>query len=393
MLFRSNIITPDIAKTLRPIGDDVKLVVTGRMLDEDGITVSYSDISGVGAITPTAIKSSAPTHSGRVSTDKPSYGFGRPVTITLVDPDLNLRHDRVDIYSVIDDPDSENTDAVGGSGGELLLEVRIKGIKYERCTIDGTEHGGLASSGFSLVETGPDSGVFEGVFKMPSQICSKDGTELVYTSGGSIDVRYFDFRDSSGEPGIVSLSGQHAAPGGYQSAPRLNSHALDLPAFPDSAEVVLSGSIAGHKRGVPVEIILTLPDGRQQGFAVLPSGAGSYRGVFTLDSNSPPGDYGVDVYYQDVKVGENRFSLGAKPIPASSKAGVLGWLDGGPDQAYRDVVRSLLGPKYPENTANDAKPIPAWLKIHARHWIDGLMSDQEYLNGLEFLVKKGILWV
>ncbi len=386
-----NIITPDLAKTLRPIGGDVRFVVTDRMIDEDGITVSYSDISGVGTLVPTAAKSPILTHSGRVSVDKSSYGFGRPVTITLSDPDLNLKHDRVDIYSVIDDPYSENVDAVGGSGGELLLEVKIKGVRYERCTIDGIEHGGLASSGFSLVETSASSGVFKGVFKMPSQICGKGGTELVYTSGGSIDVRYFDFRDSSGEPGIASLSRQPATSGLYQSVPRLNSHAFDLPAFPGSVDVVLSGNIAGHKRGVPVEVILILPDDTQRGFAVVPSGTGNYRGVFTLDSSSLPGDYGVGVYYQDVKVGESRFSLNAKSIPASFRADVLRWLDGGPDQAYRDVIRSVLDPKYLGNAANDDAPVPTWLKTHARYWIDGLISDQEYLGGLEFLVKKGVI--
>ncbi len=402
-----NIITPDLVNTLRPIGDDVKFVVTGRMSDEDGITISYSDISGVGILTPAAVKSSISTHSGTVSVDKQSYGFGRPVTITLTDPDLNLRHDRIDIYSVINSPDSENVDAVGGSGDELLLEVRIKGIKYGRCTIDGVEHGGLASSGFSLAETGADSGVFKGVFKMPSQICNEGGTGLVYTSGGTIDVRYFDFRDSSGKPDIVSLSRQPAMSDDerhyHRQLPMLNSHTFDLPVFPDSTDVVLSGSIAGHKRGVPVEVVLTLPNGQQQGFAMLPSGTGSYRGLFTLDSNSLPGDYTVDVYYQDVKIGENRFSLSAKIVTESSasasasskEAGaLLGWLDGGsPDQAYRDVVRSLLDSKYHrhENAANDDGPIPAWLKNHARYWIDGLVSDKEYLDGLEFLVKNGII--
>ena len=397
-----NIVTPDLVSTLRPIGEDVKFVVTGRLTDEEGVTVTYSDISGSGILSPTAIKSSIQTHSGAVYTDRQSYGFGRPVTITLVDPDLNLRHDRIDVYSVIDDPDSDNADAVGGSGGGLLLEVRIKGIKYGRCTVGGIEHGGLAASGFSLVETGADSGVFKGVFKMPSQICNRDGTGLVSTAGGSIDVRYHDFRDSSGTPSIVSLSGQPAMSGDvYRSnyghmSPVLNSQTFDLPSFPGTVDVVLSGGVTGHKRGVPVEMVLMLPDGQQQKFAVHPSGTGSYRGIFTLDSDSLPGIYAVNVYYMDEKIGENRFSLNAEPIIVSyHRTAIQGWLDGGsPDQVYGDTVMSMLDSGYQqhEDAANgDWYVLPAWLKEHAWYWVDGLMSDEEYLDGLEFLVRNGVI--
>ena len=80
-------------------------------------------------------------------------------------------------------------------GGDILLEVLIKDVRYKRCTINGVVHGGLGATGFTLVETGPDTGIFEGVFKMPSQICNKSGTELISPAGGSIDAKYFDSRD------------------------------------------------------------------------------------------------------------------------------------------------------------------------------------------------------
>ena len=78
------------------------------------------------------------------------------------------------------------------------MEILIKNIRYERCTIDGKEIGGLASTGFSLIETGTNTGIFEGTFKMPTEICNKTGTKLITTAGGSIDAKYHDFRDSSG---------------------------------------------------------------------------------------------------------------------------------------------------------------------------------------------------
>jgi len=143
-----------------------------------------------------------PANNGKAYLKAKSFRFGQPVEVILNDPDLNLKHDRIDIYSVINDPNSPFVDTVGTASGGILLEIKIKDIRYQRCTIDGVEHGGLASSGFSLVETGPSTGIFKGVFKLPQQICDKTGTKLITSAGGNIKVRYFDFRDSFGQPSI-----------------------------------------------------------------------------------------------------------------------------------------------------------------------------------------------
>lgn len=193
-------------KTLRTIDDEVKFFVNQRLIDEKGINIAYSDITQVGVTEDTGAKTDIRTHSGVVSLNAKTFRFGQPVVVILNDPDLNVKHDAIDIYFVIDDPASPNVDTVGTTSGGILLEVLIKDIRYKRCTINGVEHGGLAATGFTLVETGPNTGRFEGSFKMPSQICNKTGTQLISTAGGIIDLKYHDFRDSSGQPNIFSLS-------------------------------------------------------------------------------------------------------------------------------------------------------------------------------------------
>jgi hypothetical protein len=37
--------------------------------------------------------------------------------------------------------------------------------------------------------------------------------------------------------------------------------------------------------------------------------------------------------------------------------------------------------------------IPDWVKNTARWWIDGLISDQEFANGIKFLVMSDIIQV
>ena len=192
--------------TLRPISDDVKFFVNQRLIDQKGINIAYSDIANVGTSESTSSKTDIGTHSGTVSLDTNTLRFGRPVTVSLYDPDLNIHHDTIDVYSVINDPASQYVDTVGTTSGGILLEVLIKDIRYKRCTIDGVEYGGLGATGFSLIETGPNTGRFEGVFKIPSQICNKEGTKLISAAGGIIDVKYHDFRDSSGQQNIFGLS-------------------------------------------------------------------------------------------------------------------------------------------------------------------------------------------
>ena len=137
----------------------------------------------------------------QVSVKAKSFRFGQPVEVTLSDPDLNRNGDLIDIYTVVNNPKSPFVDTVGGTNG-ILLEIKIKDIRYQRCTIDGIQHGGLGATGFTLVETGPSTGIFKGIFKIPQQICDKTGSSLITSAGGNIRAIYHDFRDSFGNQNI-----------------------------------------------------------------------------------------------------------------------------------------------------------------------------------------------
>ena len=390
-----------VVESLRPTGDHVRFLVTDSLLDEEGITISYSDIASAGATVTTSIRSDIRTHSGTVATDRQSYGFGRPVTVILDDPDLNLSDDLVDTYRVIDDAGSAGVDAVGTPGGDVLLEVLIRGDRYQRCTVDGRSYGGLASTGFSLAETSPSSGVFEGVFKMPSRICSGDGTGLTSAAGGTVDVRYHDYRDAQGGRSTVSLSDRQLPQSGQRPAadatPQLNSEIFVLPAHPDTAEVVLTGRIDGHRRGVPVGILLTYPDSSSESFAVFPTGSGSYRAILGLDSGSQLGTHLLGVSYMDETVASLSFLVSERTIPHGLKGRIADWADGpASDEAFRRSVQDMvdmgiLGRPPGADPPSDTGAIPSWLKGTSKLLSGGLISDGEYVRALEFLIKRGII--
>jgi hypothetical protein len=197
---------PNLIKSLRTFNHDVKFLVNDQLTDNNGIHLSISGVSASGTNTITTLHSDIQTHTGIVTLDSQSYGLGRPVTVTLNDPDLNADPNAIQTYTTINAPNSSADDTVGDSSGNILLEVWIKGFKFHHCTVGGVVHGGLTATGFALTETGPGTGIFKGSFGMPTQICNKDSTALISPSGGSVQVWYHDFRDALGRSVVVGLS-------------------------------------------------------------------------------------------------------------------------------------------------------------------------------------------
>ena len=44
-------------------------------------------------------------------------------------------------------------------------------------------------------------------------------------------------------------------------------------------------------------------------------------------------------------------------------------------------------------TASSAKIVPDWVKNNAKWWSDDLIGDTDFINGIEYLIKKNIVWV
>jgi hypothetical protein len=391
-----NILDPLIIKTLRPIDDDVKFFITDRLVDNEGISISYSDLDAVGVIITKSTKSDIDTHSGIASFDSKSYRFGQPVTITLNDPDLNLKNDLVEIYFVINDPNSENVDTVG-KDGVILLEVLFGDIRYKRCTIDGVEHGGLGATGFTFVETGPSTAIFEGVFKIPTKICNKSGTELISTAGHSLDAKYFDARDDSGNPNIYSfLRGSSST--SFSSFPQLSVYDVVKPLSGNVEEIVLSGSIKNHRIGVPLDVTITYPDGQSQNFVSTLTNNGSYKSVISINENSLSGSYKIELSHNNSPVGTISFVVSFPEIPNWIKNNAKQWsstsisdseLIGGIEYL---IEEGFIIPSPKPNSISEQN-IPNWMKNNAKWWTDNKISDEDFVKSIQYLVKKGIIRV
>ena len=142
---------------------DLAIILDNGYTGTDGVTVEYGDKD---------IREDAPSHTGEVSLDSETYRVADTVTITLADADLNTLSS-VDIYTI---------DATGDD----LLDVGIIPTCAEEI------------ESISMRETASDSGVFEGTFDVPATCGVDSDGDPIRTTGESITVTYYDFRDASG---------------------------------------------------------------------------------------------------------------------------------------------------------------------------------------------------
>jgi hypothetical protein len=85
---------------------------------------------------------------------------------------------------------------------ELWLKSTAEaGAGTSSCSSTPSGGDGLGGSGFTLVETSRDSGVFTGDFQVPAEYCARNSGTATVTSvmGTDIEVNYVDYRDASGE--------------------------------------------------------------------------------------------------------------------------------------------------------------------------------------------------
>ncbi|MGH9909056.1 MAG: hypothetical protein ACRD32_00275, partial [Nitrososphaerales archaeon] len=237
LLNQINIFSAATYTNLRPIDDEVTFIVHDDLDDEDAPRINYLDLGADGVSTQIADQKDAATHSATVSFDKDSYKVADTVTVTVNDADINVDSDLIDIFVTvapivagISDPAAETVGvALGATAVYLdtnpfgrLLDITFDDERWIESDADGNGiapfadcvdleiangpafDDGLNDSGFTLIETGTDSGVFKGDFQIPSLYCSRAAIAaglppVVSTTGTDIEVNYVDFRDGSGE--------------------------------------------------------------------------------------------------------------------------------------------------------------------------------------------------
>jgi hypothetical protein len=234
MLNQLNILDAATYDGLTTIADDPSFIAHQDLDDEEAPRVNYNDLGADGVVTQVADQEDAPTHSGVVSFDKPTYKTADTVIVTVDDQDLNTDVDLIDIFTVVPVGTDVAADAVGKAGlptlsnGDALgrlLDITFDDLTWKTPPRMGAQGGsattqacanalgnvtsdtGLGATGFTLIETGPATGIFTGDFQIPPQFCRPADAQTgasaasapTTTNGLDLEVNYVDFRDASGQ--------------------------------------------------------------------------------------------------------------------------------------------------------------------------------------------------
>ena len=191
-------------------GDDPVLMVPGPMVGDNALDIRYSDLGADGATHTISHREDIFTHSGAVELDSHGYRPGDVVTVTLRDQDLNDTR-LFDIFGVVE---SDSEDPAAGTVGQagkgilpsfgplgILMTVSFDGQLWKSDTpcgggIDGPD--GLASTGLFLIETGKDTGIYAGSFRVPETFCDASTGQIRTTEGATLQVEYRDFVNAEG---------------------------------------------------------------------------------------------------------------------------------------------------------------------------------------------------
>src|SRR3990172_2737719 len=206
--------------SIDPITDAIEIIVHEDLTDEDSPRINYLDLGADGVSTQIADQQEAPTHSGVVSFDSSTYKVADTVTITLEDADLNTDVETIEVFTIVTTnvllaPD-DAFDQIGkanygqNTAGEnfgRVLDVTFNDDRWRSgtdvnggfCGAPGIPDDGLGATGFTLKETGADTGILTGDFQVPASYCEESSGDLKSVTGTDIEVNYVDYRDASGE--------------------------------------------------------------------------------------------------------------------------------------------------------------------------------------------------
>lgn len=236
MINQLNVFDQDTYDDIDAADDSIIIIVNDDMDGSDAVTVSYEDTRSSNAIEIISVTEDANTHTGTITLDSESYSSGNTVEITLVDVDLNTDSDTIQTYSVNTLHEWVGDDSVWL--GQLkfndeLFDSGKSDTGNTDCTSD-DDSGDLALSetGFTLRETGDETGVFTGTFRLPSSYCI-DG-EVRTTNGVDLEFEYQDYSDVSG---VSNESSESASIQSNTGSVSLDSRVYSVPFAADQFEV------------------------------------------------------------------------------------------------------------------------------------------------------------
>ena len=192
--------------------------------------------------------------------------------------------------------------------------------------------------------------------------------------------------------------------------------------------IEISGIIDDVKRGIPLKIFLKNPDNIREELTILVNSDGEYSTFIIINSEYKLGEYTIVPSYNSEIFGKEIFSIQMKSqknndidvesISKSKKNEIINfesiqkkvipswinnnagwWADGIiNDESFFLGLQFLIHEKIIQvesksQKSNDVTNIPKWVKNNAGWWADGIIDDESFMSGIEYLLKEEIIQI
>lgn len=170
--------------------------------------------------------------------------------------------------------------------------------------------------------------------------------------------------------------------------------------------VEIYGNIIEYKEDTPIIFIIKKPDGTTQDFAVKGERTGDFKTRITIKDDWASGTYEISGSYEDKPLGNGSFvvnnlesSESVIQIPQWIKTNAGWWASNQiQDNDFVKGIEYLIKQnilKIPQTTQEESETesqqIPSWLRKNAGWWSEGSLSNDEFVKGIQYLIQKNII--
>ena len=190
----------------------------------------------------------------------------------------------------------------------------------------------------------------------------------------------------------------------------------DKSSYSEGDTILISGQVKEILQNVPVSVQIIAPSGDLVFLAQLDVGYG--KTFSTQATAGGPvwewnGAYTIKVVYGTAGTAETTFVFGGtastgaptpetkERVPGWIKNNAKWWADGQiGDSDFVSGIQYLMKekiidiPDLPKQASETAQEhVPDWVRNNAGWWADGLITEDDFVKGIQFLVEKGIIRV
>ncbi len=163
----------------------------------------------------------------------------------------------------------------------------------------------------------------------------------------------------------------------------------------------ITGTIKNYERGTPIILTIQKPDTTTEEISVNGKKTGEFTARITIRDGWPLGVYQVNVTYKEKALGTVSFVLNEIEIPSWIKNNAKWWSEGTiSDSDFTTGIQYMINENImvisglPEQAAEATQEqVPQWIRNNAGWWANGLITDNDFVSGIKYLVEQGIIQV